>query len=97
MLNAIKEVFVIKSLRKKIVASVPGVDPWKLEVVMNNNSWLAFFSALMWWGMDRFSIILMWLSPYINAMIILQLMWVIVPKLGELQKEWEAGQKKITK
>jgi len=29
----------------------------------------------------------MGLSPYINAMIIIQLLGVIVPKVGELQKE----------
>jgi len=39
----------------------------------------------------------MGLSPYINAVIIIQLVWIIVPKIGDLQKEGEAGQKKITK
>ena len=111
MLNAIKEVFVIKSLRKKIVATlllvlvykllavipVPWVNTDWLAAIMEQQKGLSFFSALMWGWMSNFSIILMWLSPYINAMIILQLMWVIVPKLWELQKEWEAGQKKITK
>ncbi len=111
MLNAIKEVFTIKSLRKKIVATlllvlvykllavipVPGVNTDGLQAIMDQQKGLSFFSALMWGWMSNFSIILMWLSPYINAMIILQLMWVIIPKLWELQKEWEAGQKKITK
>ncbi len=111
MLNAIKEVFTIKSLRKKIIATlllvlvykllavipVPGVNTDWLAAIMEQQKGLSFFSALMWWWMSNFSIILMWLSPYINAMIILQLMWVIVPKLWELQKEGEAGQKKITK
>jgi preprotein translocase subunit SecY len=39
----------------------------------------------------------MGLSPYINAVIIIQLLGVIVPKIGDMQKEGEAGQKKITK
>jgi preprotein translocase subunit SecY len=52
---------------------------------------------LMWWGLERFSIILMGLSPYINAVIIIQLIWVIIPKIGDLQKEGEAWQRKITK
>jgi preprotein translocase subunit SecY len=51
----------------------------------------------MWGGLEHFSIILMWLSPYINAMIIIQLLWVIVPKIGELQKEWEQWQRVINK
>jgi len=111
MLESIKWVFRIENLRKKIIATlvlvlvykllatipVPGVDITWLEVLLSKdeNQWLAFFSALMWGWMSKFSIILMWLSPYINAMIILQLMWVIIPKLWDLQKEWEAGQKKI--
>ena len=39
----------------------------------------------------------MGLSPYINATIIIQLLGVIVPKIGDLQKEGESGQKKISK
>ena len=111
MLQAIKEVFTIKSLRKKIIATlllvlvykllavipVPGVNTDGLAAIMEQQKGLSFFSALMWGWMSNFSIILMGLSPYINAMIILQLMWVIIPKLWELQKEGEAGQKKITK
>jgi len=43
----------------------------------------------------NFSILLMGLSPYINASIIMQLMAVVIPKVEELQKEGEAGRKKI--
>jgi len=113
MLESIKWVFKIENLRKKIIATlvlvlvykilatipVPGVDTTGLTAMLakDENSGLGFFSALMWGWMKNFSIILMGLSPYINAMIILQLMWVIIPKLGDLQKEGEAGQKKITR
>lgn len=111
ILNHMKSIFATESLRKKILAilglvlvykflsviPVPGVNTDWLKAVMEQQSWLAFFSALMWWGLEHFSIILMWLSPYINAMIILQLLWVIVPKIGDLQKEWEQWQKIITK
>lgn len=112
MLDSIKWIFKIQSLRKKIVATlllvlvykvlatipVPWVNTDGIASIFEwgANSGLSFFSALMWGGMNNFSIILMWLSPYINAMIIIQLMWVIIPKLGDLQKEGEAGQKKIT-
>lgn len=110
MFESIKSIFEIRSLRKKIVATlllvlvykvlavipVPWVNTDGLASMMEAQKWLSFFSALMWWWLSNFSIILMWLSPYINAMIILQLLWVIIPKLWDLQKEWEAGQKKIT-
>ncbi len=39
----------------------------------------------------------MGLSPYINAVIIIQLLGVIVPQIGDLQKQGEGGQRKITK
>ena len=47
-------------------------------------------------GLERFSIILMGLSPYINASIILQLLSVVIPKLEEIKKQGEVGQKKIS-
>jgi len=107
----IKSIFWIKSLRKKIIATlvlvlvykflsvipVPGANTDALAGILQDNKGLAFFSALMGWGLERFSIILMGLSPYINAVIIIQLLWVIVPKIGDMQKEWEAGQKKINR
>jgi len=111
ILNHMKSIFAIPSLRKKIIAvlllvlvykflsiiPVPGVDTAWLAAIIDNQKWLAFFSALMWWGLEHFSIILMGLSPYINALIIIQLLWVIIPKIGDLQKEWESWQKVITK
>ena len=111
MIKSFKSVFANKSIRKKIVATlllvlvykllsvipVYWVDTTKLAAIIEQNKWLSFFSALMWGWLSHFSIILMWLSPYINAMIIIQLLWVIVPKIWDLQKEWEQGQKTITK
>jgi preprotein translocase subunit SecY len=111
MIKSIKSVFDNKSIRKKIIATllmvlvykflavipVPWVNTDWLSAIMEQQKGLSFFSALMWWGLSQFSIILMWLSPYINAVIIIQLLGVIVPQIWDLQKEWESGQKKITK
>jgi preprotein translocase subunit SecY len=63
--------------------------------VFSNQPGLVFFSSLMGGGLERFSIILMGLSPYINASIILQLLSVVIPKLEEIKKEGAQGQKKI--
>lgn len=79
------------------IIPVPGVNTDWLESIMEQQKWLSFFSALMWGWLSRFSIILMWLSPYINAVIIIQLLGVIIPRIWDMQKEWESGQKKITK
>ncbi|MDD2870611.1 MAG: preprotein translocase subunit SecY [Candidatus Gracilibacteria bacterium] len=111
ILNSIKSVFENKAIKKKIIATlllvlvykflsvipVYGVDTTKLDAIMEANKGLSFFSALMGGGLSNFSIILMGLSPYINAMIIIQLLGVIVPKIGDLQKEGEQGQKRMTK
>ncbi|MFK7779813.1 MAG: preprotein translocase subunit SecY [Candidatus Gracilibacteria bacterium] len=111
MISSIKSIFQNKNITKKIIATlllvlvykvlsvipVYGVDTSKLASIMEANKGLSFFSALMGGGLSNFSIILMGLSPYINALIIIQLLGVIVPKIGDLQKEGEQGQKKITK
>lgn len=111
ILHHMKSIFAIESLRKKIIAvlllvlvyklfsviPVPGVDTTGLAAVMQQQAGLKFFSALMGGGLEHFSIILMGLSPYINAMIIIQLLGVIIPKIGDLQKEGEQGQKTINK
>ncbi len=72
------------------VIPVPGVSVASLESMRNvfaAQPGLAFFSSLMGGSMERFSIILMGLSPYINASIILQLLSVVIPKLEEIKKE----------
>ncbi len=80
------------------VIPVPGVSNDSLasmRTVFAAQPGLAFFSSLMGGSLERFSIILMGLSPYINASIILQLLSVVVPKLEEIKKEGASGQKKI--
>lgn len=80
------------------VIPVPGVSNDSLasmRSVFSAQPGLAFFSSLMGGSLERFSIILMGLSPYINASIILQLLSVVVPKLEEIKKEGAQGQKKI--
>lgn len=59
-------------------------------------SWLWYFSMLLWWSLDQFSIIALWLAPYINASIIVQLLWWVIPQLEQLQEQWEAGQKVLS-
>lgn len=111
ILNTFKSIIAIKDLRRKIIATlllvlvykflsvipIPGVNTDGLAAAIEGQKGLSFFSALMGGGLQNFSIILMGLSPYINAVIIIQLLGVIVPRIGDMQKEGEQGQKKITK
>lgn len=109
MLNYLAQIWNSKDLRKKILftlgivilyrlisqISVPGADINAIQSVFKNNELLGAFSLLTGGSADTLSIVLMGISPYINASIIVQLMTVIFPKLEELQKEGDAGRKKI--
>ncbi len=104
-------IFSIKDLRKKIIATlllvlvykflsvipIPGVNTEGLGAIIDSQRGLSFFSALMGGWLQNFSIILMGLSPYINAVIIIQLLGVIIPQLWDLQKQWEQWQRKVTR
>ena len=84
----------------KLLASipVPGVNTALLDLYIQqfqSNQQLAFFGALMGGGLEQYSIILMGLSPYINATIVIQLLGVVIPSLESLKKEGEQGQKKL--
>ena len=77
---------------------VPGINVTLLAAFteqLRANTQLAFFGSIMGGGLEQFSVILMGLAPYINAMIIVQLLAVIVPSLEALKKEGEQGQKKL--
>lgn len=111
ILNHVRSIFSVESVRTKIIATlalvlvykllslitVPGADVSVIKAILGENQGLAFFSALTGGWIQNFSIILMGLSPYINAMIIIQLLTVIVPRLEAIKKEGEAGQRKINK
>lgn len=77
--------------------SVPGVDTEAVKVVFDQNQILGVFSAFTGGSSETFSIMLMGISPYINASIILQLMTVVIPKLEALSKEGEAGRRTINR
>lgn len=47
-------------------------------------------------ALSRMSVFSLGIMPYITAQIILQLMQAVIPSLGELAKEGESGQRKIT-
>jgi preprotein translocase subunit SecY len=77
---------------------VPGVQIdalQNLKAFLQASQGLAFFSSMLGGGLENFSIVLMGLAPYINAVIIVQLLGVVIPQLEALKKEGEQGQKKI--
>jgi preprotein translocase subunit SecY len=108
-MNYLKRIFQAPDLRNKILftlfclivfriaahITVPGVDITALQGLFEQNELLGAFSILTGGSLENFSIVLMGLTPYINASIIMQLMTVVIPKLEELSKEGEQGRNKI--
>lgn len=56
---------------------------------------LEYFAILLGGTLENFSLIAVWLIPYINASIIIQLLTAVVPALEELQEQGEQGTQKI--
>jgi preprotein translocase subunit SecY len=110
MFSYLKQIWSSPDLKKKIIftlailvlyrfiahITVPGANLDALRGVSNRNELLEVFSLLTGGSTESFSIVLMGISPYINASIILQLLTVVVPKLEALSKEGDAGRRKIT-
>ncbi|NIA01767.1 MAG: preprotein translocase subunit SecY [Nitrospirae bacterium] len=109
MFTYLKQIWNSKDLRYKILftiaiivlyrfiahITVPGANIDALKSVSDRNQLLEMFSLLTGGSTENFSIVLMGISPYINASIIIQLLTVISPKLEALSKEGESGRKKI--
>ena len=57
---------------------------------------LGFLNLFSGGALGRVAVFALGIMPYITASIIMQLLTVVIPKLEELQKEGEQGQKIIT-
>ena len=111
MFKYLEQIWNSKDLRRKILftllilvvfralgqITIPGANVAALQVIFQKNQLLGMFSLLTGGSAENFSIMLMGLSPYINASIIMQLLTVIVPKLENLSKEGQQGQRTINK
>ena len=79
---------------------VPGV-PFRdmLEAYQNaaaGSGALAVLNLFSGGALSRISVFSLGIMPYITSQIIMQMMQTVIPSLGELAKEGEAGQRKIT-
>ncbi len=80
--------------------TIPGTDPAALQQYLGSRSAsgpMGVFVALTGGSIDNFSVVLLGLSPYINASIIVQLCTVIFPKLEALSKEGAHGQQELNR
>jgi len=103
-------IFKIKDLRKKVLfiflifaifrilanIPIPGVDVQRLSELFQQFATLGLLNIFTGGTLERFSIAMLGLGPYVIAMVILQLLTMIIPALERLYKEeGEEGRKKF--
>lgn len=74
---------------------VPGVDVVALKQFFSDNQILGLLNIFSGGGMENFSLVALGIGPYITASIIFQLLTMIIPRLEEISKEGESGQRRI--
>jgi preprotein translocase subunit SecY len=80
-----------------VFVTVPGVNRTVMKQIMSQSSGslLGMFNMFSGGALQQLSIIALGIMPYISSSIIFQLLTVVIPSLERLQKEGEAGRKKI--
>jgi len=83
--------------RVLVFVTIPGVNRSVMQEIMRgaSGSFLGMFNMFSGGALEQLSIIALGIMPYISSSIIFQLLTVVVPTLERLQKEGEAGRKKI--
>lgn len=81
----------------RVVANIPlpGIDLVALRRLFDANQVLGLLNLFSGGTIRNFSIVALGVAPYITASIIFQLLTMIVPRLEEIQKEGESGQRRI--
>ena len=89
--------FVLAVYRLGSWIPAPGVDSAAIENYFSGNggSILGLLNLFSGGALSQFSLFALGIMPYVTASIIIQLLTVVIPRLGELQKEGESGYAKI--
>ncbi len=74
---------------------LPGINLAALSQFLEANQVLGLINLFSGGTIRNFSVVALGVAPYITASIILQLLGMIVPRIEEIQKEGESGQKRI--
>lgn len=77
----------------------PGINGEELSKFLaeRGGALMGFFDMFSGGALSRVNIFALGIMPYISASIIFQLLTVVIPAIGKLAKEGEAGRKKITR
>jgi preprotein translocase subunit SecY len=109
MLQSLLNAWRLPELRKKLLFTamiiaiyrlgcyipVPGVDVDSIKEMFNAGGVFDFYNLFAGGGLERVAIFAMGIMPYITASIIMQLLTMVIPRLEQLMKEGESGQKKV--
>ncbi len=79
-----------------IFVPTPGINAEALKRIISQGTVFEIFNLFSGGALERFSVFALGIMPYISASIIFQLLAVAVPAIATMQKEGEAGRKKIT-
>lgn len=89
--------FVLVLFRLMSTIPIPGIDTLKLEQFISGNDFFGLLNIFSGGGLSNLSIIMLGVSPYITASIIMQLLTVMFPKMKALyQEEGDLGRKKFS-
>jgi preprotein translocase subunit SecY len=108
LIQNIKNIFAIEELRRRILNTLvlllvfrvgahivlPGVNP-DLIVRQTQNTAKGFLDIFLGGAFQNVAIFALGIMPYISASIAIQLLTVALPSFQKLQKEGEAGRKKL--
>lgn len=111
ILTAFQNIFKIPELKNRVIFTLslltvyrigahiptPGINGEELSKFLaeRGGALMGFFDMFSGGALSRVTIFALGIMPYISASIILQLLTVVIPAIGKLAKEGEAGRKKI--
>jgi preprotein translocase subunit SecY len=112
-LSSLQNVFKIAELKSRLLFTfgllavyrmgahipTPGINGEELSKFLTERggALMGFFDMFSGGALSRVIIFALGIMPYISASIIFQLLTVVIPSIGKLAKEGEAGRKKITR
>ncbi|KAF0177719.1 MAG: preprotein translocase subunit SecY [Nitrospirae bacterium] len=113
VLESIRNIFKIPELKSRVLFTLallavyrigahiptPGIDGAALSKFLldHGGAMMGFFDMFSGGALSRLTIFALGIMPYISASIIFQLLTVVIPALGKLAKEGDAGRKKIVR
>ncbi len=113
VLTAFQNIFKIPELKSRVLFTLalltvyrigchiptPGINGEELSKFLadKGGALMGFFDMFSGGALSRVTIFALGIMPYISASIIFQLLTVVIPAIGKLAKEGEAGRKKIIK